>query len=66
MHGVLDTKVFELAIVVRIVGVKHGNETAVASDVDAPEAGVKLDYVRSPGRREESYRSVLIQVEHRD
>src|SRR5215831_17463528 len=47
VHGVLNLEILDLAVVLRIVLMKHGNSSAVASYVDALQSGIKLDHIRA-------------------
>src|SRR5205823_14940220 len=46
VYRVLDSKVFELAVVIGAVLMKNGDGTAVARDVHALKPGVELDDIR--------------------
>ena len=60
----LHAKVFELAIVVRVILPESGNGTAVTRDVDTSQTWIKLDDVRPAGHFEKRDRDMLVQVEH--
>ena len=47
MHRVLDTKVLELSIMIWVILMKYRNETTEAGYINAAEAGVKFDDIRS-------------------
>src|SRR5215472_12857950 len=60
----LHPKVFELAVVVRIVRMKNGNGTAVARHVDTLEAGIEFDDVGSASQRQKGDGRVFVEVEY--
>ena len=47
VYRVLDSKVFELAVVISVVLMKNGDGTAVARDVNALKPRIELDDIRS-------------------
>src|SRR5256884_239788 len=62
-YGVLDSKVFELAVVIDAVLMKNGDGTAVARDVDALKPRIELDDIRSACQRQKRNGDVLVQIE---
>src|SRR5438034_6523731 len=52
VYRVLDSKVFELAVVIGVVFMKNGDCTAVACDVDALKPRIELDDIRSAWQRQ--------------
>src|SRR5207248_9485281 len=62
-YGVLDSKVFELAVVIDAVLMKNGDGTAVARDVDALKPRIELDDIRSVCQRQKRNGYVLVQIE---
>src|SRR2546430_4548696 len=63
VYGVLDSKVFELAVVIDVVLMKNGDGTAVARDVDALKPRIELDDIRSVCQRQKRNGDVLVQIE---
>ena len=64
MNGMLHGKVLKLPIMVRIVLGKNGDSTAVARGIDPIQSGIKTDYIRSIGHRQERNRPVFVEIEH--
>src|SRR6266702_7226793 len=63
VYRVLDSKVFELAVVVGVVLMKDGDGTAVARDVDALKPWIELDDIRPACQRQRRNGDVLVQIE---
>jgi hypothetical protein len=62
MDSVLDAKVFQFAVVVRIILMENGNGAAVTCDINTTKARIKLDHIGSIGDRQKGDRSVLVQI----
>jgi len=64
MDLLLDRKVFEFPVVIRIIHLENGDRSAPASCINALEAGIELDHVRPACHWQEGDRLVLVQIEH--
>ena len=59
VNGVLDLKLFDLLIMIRIVLVENRNGTAVARGVDSPKARIELDDIRPISEGKKCYGLML-------
>src|SRR5437667_3844722 len=63
VYRVLDSKVFELAVVIGGVLMKNGDCIAIARDVDALKPRIELDDSRAACQRQKRNGDVLVQIE---
>ena len=63
VYLLLYREVFELSKVIRVVLMKHGNRSAVASNVNAFESRVVFHHVGALCQRQESYGLMLLKIE---
>jgi len=64
VYRMLNLEIFESPVVLWIILMKYRDSSAVASNVDAAQARIKLDHIRLICHREVRDGSVLIKVEH--
>src|SRR6267143_6636219 len=64
VYFLLNRKVFQLAVVVRVVHLKYGDGSARTGDVDSPEARIEFDDVGTARHRQEC--DGLVRVEVKD
>src|SRR6266851_3651405 len=62
VNGVLHGEVLKLPIMVRIVLMENRDGAAVARRIDAIQSGIKTDYIRCLGHRQERNRLVFIKI----
>jgi hypothetical protein len=60
----LNREILKLAVVVRIVLLKHGNGPAVASDINPLYVGVELDDIRIACERQIGDRLMFVEIEY--
>ena len=64
VYCMLNFKILEFAVVLRVILVKNRNGTAVTGGVNAAEARIELDHVRTICHREIRDGFVFIEIEY--
>src|SRR5262249_5830646 len=63
MHSRFDREILQLAEVVGIIFLKHGDGAACAGDIDAPKPWIELYHVRTLRHRQMGDRLMRIEIE---
>src|SRR6266852_826029 len=63
VYFLLNRKVFQLAVVIRIIHLEHRDGTARTRHVNALETGIEFDYVRTARHRQKGDGLVSVEIE---
>src|SRR5712692_8024271 len=65
VYFLLNRKVFQLAVVIRVVRLKYRDGTARTGHVNSLESGIEFDYVRTARHRQKGGGLVRVEIEDR-